>query len=181
MKKKIIVVGVLAGAAALTGLAGSAYAEGGTTVPKPGKTTGPIGKPLAVSCIGTAGPGKGVPGKGVPGRALTGKGGEVAVDGKTGGKETGVKGTGVKGTGVKPPPLPPAGRTVWKTGGGGRALPAPPAGAKALPGGPVAVFDDGKGTLKIKPPKGVRCSVSDPGTLPPLGGKPPVATRTAPK
>ncbi|MGI8331372.1 hypothetical protein ACRYCC_15530 [Actinomadura scrupuli] len=169
MRKKIIVVGVLAGGAALAGLAGSAYAEGGT-VPGPGKAHGPDGKPVAVSCIGTGVPGKGMPAKAVPGKAVPGKGGEPALKVKT----------GAKGTGVK---LPPRGKTLFKTGDGGKALPAPPPGTKLLPGGPVKILKDGKGTLKIKAPKGVRCSAGHPGgpgVPPPPNGKPPVSTRPAP-
>lgn len=179
-KRKIIVVGLLAGGAALTGLAGSAYAEGGTTVPGPGKPHGPAGRPVAISCFGTSVHGGPVPGGKAPGKAVTGK----AVTGKavTGKAVTGEGGEPVlKGkAGAKLPPLPPPGKTVFKTGGGGNALPAPPPGAKVLDGGTVKVFTDGKGTMKIKPPKGVRCSVSHPGTPPPVDGKPPVSTRPAP-
>lgn len=173
MRKKIIVVGLLAGGAALTGLAGSAHAEGGTTAPGPGKTAGPAGKPITVHCVGTAVPGKGVPGKGVPGKAVpgkagTGKGGELIIRERS----------GAEWTGTKPPALPPRGRTVLKTGGG-KALPAPPPGATVTRGGPVTVFKDGKGTTTIKPPKGMHCSVGHSGLPSPVGGKPPVSTRPA--
>jgi hypothetical protein len=63
MKKKLVAVGVLAGGIALTGLAGSAYAEGGKATAKP---TGPKGKGVtAIACVGKGARIKGKPEKGV--------------------------------------------------------------------------------------------------------------------
>src|SRR3954449_553245 len=73
MKKKVTVVGLLAGAVALTGLAGSAYADGGMK-PGPGKAPGAGGRLIAAGCVGKGVPGKGVqgvPGMGVPGKGAT--------------------------------------------------------------------------------------------------------------
>lgn len=62
MNKKVVTVGLLAGGIALTGLAGSAYAEGSGSKPAtpPKKTDAPS----AVICIGTDGPGTGKAGAG---------------------------------------------------------------------------------------------------------------------
>jgi hypothetical protein len=63
MKKKLVAVGVLAAGVALTGLAGSAYAEGGKATAKP---THPKGKgAIAIACLGRGEHIKGKPEKGV--------------------------------------------------------------------------------------------------------------------
>lgn len=72
MNKKVVTVGLLAGGIALTGLAGSAYAEGSGSKP----TTPPkkADVPSAVICTGTDGPGTGKVGvKGIVTRRIDGK------------------------------------------------------------------------------------------------------------
>jgi hypothetical protein len=71
MKKMIVGIGLLAGGTALTGLAGSAYAQNGTAVKDPAvvaKAQGPDavakgGGPVAIVCTKKGGPIKGKPGK----------------------------------------------------------------------------------------------------------------------
>jgi hypothetical protein len=73
MKKKLVTVGLLAGGIALTGLAGSAYAEGGAPTTKPaapphaGAGTGAVaGKSaVAIACVRTDKHIKGKPEKGI--------------------------------------------------------------------------------------------------------------------
>jgi hypothetical protein len=61
MRKKLVVAGVLTGGIALTGLAGSAYAEGGTPAAKPAV---PAGKGrVAITCLPKGKPVKGRPSK----------------------------------------------------------------------------------------------------------------------
>jgi hypothetical protein len=62
MKKKLIATGVLAGAITITGLAGSAYAQGGTATEKPSAPKKGHG-PVLIACVG--GHVKGKPEKGV--------------------------------------------------------------------------------------------------------------------
>ncbi|MDN3354748.1 hypothetical protein [Actinomadura sp. DC4] len=148
MKKKLAAACLLAGGIALTGLSGSAFAQGGsaTTTAKPGV---PKGKGVSgVICAGKAGHIKGRPEKGtvtskepgrLPGLPKPVKGGSLKVIKDGGGKA-------VKGE-------------------GGKTLPAPP------PGGVKITARTGPdGTVKIgKLPKGVHCSVVKPGadgTLP---------------
>jgi hypothetical protein len=141
MKKKFVAVGVLAGGIALTGLAGSAYAQGGTPTAKP---TGPKGKgATAIICVAKGEPIKGKPEKGA-----------FSI------KEPG-----------KLPPLPP-GAPALKVRSGGKALPAPPPGAKIAKGAVEITTKDGAhGIPKLGPlPKGVHCTVVKPGTP----GAPPV-------
>jgi hypothetical protein len=61
MKKRIIAAGLLASGAALTGLAGSAYAQGSAPTTKP---TGPGKGRVVVACVGKGAHLKGKPGKG---------------------------------------------------------------------------------------------------------------------
>lgn len=56
--KKIVSIGALAGAVALTGLAGSAYAADGGSSPAPTSPKGLGGEPVAIACVGKAGIGK---------------------------------------------------------------------------------------------------------------------------
>jgi hypothetical protein len=131
MKKKLVAVGVLAGGIALTGLAGSAYAEGGKATAKP---TGPKGKGVtAIACIGKGEHIKGKPEKGI-----------VA---------------------IKPGKFPPLGKAV-KVRADGKALPAPPPGAKITKGAvKIAAKGGAPSTVKLGPlPKGVHCMVVKPGT-----------------
>lgn len=73
MKKKLVAVGLLAGGIALTGLAGSAYAEGGAPTTKPaapphagaGKGVGAGKGTVAIACVRTGKHIKGKPEKGV--------------------------------------------------------------------------------------------------------------------
>jgi hypothetical protein len=147
MKNRLVAAGLLAGGIALTGLTGSAYAAGATPAAKDtgkGKVTGAIKREApAFACVG-----KGVKIKGKPGKLPALKPGKRAVK-VTGGKVTG-------------------GKVIdGRTGGGAKALPAPPPGAK--------VTRDGAVTAKMKAlPKGVRCFSVKPG-IP--GGHPPLPTR----
>ena len=142
MKKKLAVVGLLAGGIALTGLAGSAYAQGGTPDAKP---TGPKGHGvIALACV-KGGTVKGRPIKGMPDK------GKVSI------KEPG-----------KLPPLPKGapltkGAPPLKMRTGGKAIPAP---GTELSKKALKVFaEGGHGVPKIGPlPKGVHCTVVKPGT-----------------
>lgn len=137
MKKKLAVVGVLAGGVALTGLAGSAYAQGGTPTAKP---TGPKGHgATAIACV---------KGGATTGGPITGK----PEKGKVSIKEPG-----------KLPPLP-EGAPPLKLRSGGKAIPAP--GAKLTKRAVKILAEDAHGAPKIGPlPKGVHCMVVKPGSL----------------
>jgi len=73
MKKKLVTVGLLAGGIALTGLAGSAYAEGGAPATKPaapphagaGTGAGAGKSAVAIACVRTDKHLKGKPEKGI--------------------------------------------------------------------------------------------------------------------
>jgi hypothetical protein len=154
MKNRLVAAGLLAGGIALTGLTGSAYAAGATPAAKAtgkGKVTGAVkGKAQAFACVGTGVKIKGKPGKqtfsveepgGLP-ALKPGKRSVKVIDGKV----------------------------IGKTGGGTKALPAPPPGAKV-----TKALKDKAVTAKMKAlPKGVRCFSVKPGTP---GGHPPLPPR----
>lgn len=141
MKKKLVAVGVLAGAVTLTGVAGSAYAQSGGTTAKP--TTAKPGKgegPILVSCVGGQVKGKDKGEKGIvtskePGKLPPGAPAHTlkikAPHGAKFVKVTKVKGKPPVVTVGKPPkglpPKPPKGVhcTTMKPGTPG-TLPAPP-------------------------------------------------------
>jgi hypothetical protein len=138
MKKKLVAAGVLAGGIALTGLAGSAYAQGGTPAVKP---TGPKGQgAIAIACV------KGAPIKGKPGKGLPEKGKVVSI------REPG-----------KLPALP-KGALPLELRSGGKAVPAP--GAKLSKHAVKILTKAGaQGMPKLGPlPKGAHCTVVKPGT-----------------
>jgi hypothetical protein len=132
MKKKLVAVGVLAGGIALTGLAGSAYAQGGTPTAKPAPAKG---HGTVVIC-------------GAKGQHVKGKPEKGAVSIKEPGK------------------LPPPGAPALKLRTGGKAIPAPPPGAKVTKGAVKITAKGGApGTVKLGPlPKGTHCFVVKPGT-----------------
>jgi hypothetical protein len=143
MKKKLAVVGLLAGGIALTGLAGSAYAQGGTPTAKP---AGPKGQGVVMACV----------------KGGTMKGGPV-----TGGP---VKGKPEKGKiSIKEPgglPALPKGAPPLKLGTGGKAIPASPSGAKLTKRAVKARAEaDAHALPKLgPPPKGAHCVILKPGT-----------------
>jgi hypothetical protein len=157
MKKRLIATGLLAGGIALTGLAGSAYAAGATPTAKdtgPVKVAGPVkGRgPVAVACVGKGAHIKGKPEKGT--FSVKEPGGLPALP------ETGKALT-------KVPPAKVTGRTA-----DGKALPAPPPGAKVTR---LIREKGGRGTVKLGPvPKGLHCFSVKPGTP---GAPPPLPTR----
>ncbi len=166
MKKKIVVVGALAGGIALTGLAGSAYADGGASAPASRPQAGP-GKPA---------PGKPVPGK--PGGMVCVAKGDAATKQKLLKDLASVKDlAGIKG---KLPSLPP-GKPIFRMKGG-KALPVGKGVVRVIGkknGGKDGVRIIGKGgggvTLPAPPPgkKGVIHVIGKGGpvtTLPPLPG-----------
>ena len=148
MKKRIVAAGVLAGGIALTGLAGAAYADGGTpaapgkpstakpSVPgKAGPVTGRPTGPTAIACV-------------AKGKAF--KGADDIKNAKLIKDIAGHKGVGK---------LPPPGKAIFKTRDGKVIAGAP--GAKSTvhligKGGPVPV------------PKGAHCVKVKPGSMPPL-------------
>jgi len=146
MKKKLVAAGVLAGGIALTGMAGSTAsatsAEGGKATAPPVLVKGH--GPIAIACHAKGGH--------IKGGHIKGKPEKGAISIKKG----------------KLPPLP-AGAPTISTRSGGKALPAPPPGAKRLKFAKGAVKVTAKGdapsTIKIGPlPKGVHCAVVKPGT-----------------
>jgi hypothetical protein len=152
MKKKTVVVGLLAGSIALTGLGGAAYADGGA-FGGPLKPLGPGGRYTAVTCIKKAGPGK----PGAPG-----------VSGKKVFKTNGD---------LKVLPVPPAGAKVGQPGAGGVTTAFPPPGDKAPEDTVKIVFNDAGHPLKGDPgAKGVQCFQvpGGPGARLPGGEKPPL-------
>jgi hypothetical protein len=144
MKKRLIATGVLAGGVALTGLAGSAYAAGATPTAKdtgPVKVTSPVKGhgPVAFACTG-----KGVHIKGKPEKATF----SVKEPGGLPALKPGKRSVKVID-----------GKVMGKTGGGTKALPAPPPGAKV-----TKALKDKVVTAKMKAlPKGVRCFSVKPG------------------
>jgi hypothetical protein len=138
MKKKLAVVGLLAGGIALTGLAGSAYAQGGGA--STAKPAGPKGQGVVMACV-KGGTMKGVHVKGEPEK------------GTSSAKEPGGLPTLPKGA----PPL--------RLGTGGKAIPAPPSGAMLTKRAAKAFAEkDAHGIPKLGPlPKGVHCTVLKPG------------------
>jgi hypothetical protein len=169
VNKKVLAVGLLAGGIGLTGLAGSAYAEGPAAAKAPAKAPAktpakaPAGLsavavkghgPTAVVCYGTAGSAK------FKGEILT----------KTG-----------KGK-LPPLPKPPAGKTMIKVRGG--KVVSGPAGAEGVT---VVRDKNGRTTVTVgtppkglpkpppgPPPKGGHCTTVKPGTP---GAPPPLPTR----
>jgi hypothetical protein len=151
MKNRLVGAGLLAGGIALTGLTGSAYAANAAPAAKDtgkGKVTRAVKGPVAFACVG-----KGVKIKGKPGKPAF----SVKVPGKLPAVKPGKRAVKVID-----------GKVIdGKTGGGAKALPAPPAGAK--------VTKDEAVTAKMKAlPKGVRCFSVKPGTP---GGHPPLPPR----
>ena len=149
MKIKLIAAGVLAGGIAVAGLTGSAYAASDTPKTKTGGTAGPTGIVAGTAkehgAIAIACAGKGVRINGKPGKAIS-----------------------IKAPG-KLPATPEKGGPVFRTGG--KALPAPPAGAKVT----RLLATKGKGIVRIGPaPKGLRCVEVKPATP---GAPPPVPAR----
>lgn len=148
MKKKLVAAGVLTGGIALTALAGSASAAGGTPTARPaGPVTGratAAAPGVAVACVGEGPRVKGRPEKGV---------------------------VSIKGDGKLPPH--PAGAPDLRVRSGAGALPAPPAGGKGAV--TITTKKDAHGTVKFGPlPKGVHCFQVKPGTP---GAPPPKPAR----
>lgn len=157
MKKKVVAVGLLAGGIGLTGLAGSAYAEGSAPAKTPAKAPAASVKvhgPTAVVCYGTA-------------RSVRFKGEIVTKLGK--GK-------------LPPLPKPPAGKTMIKVRNG--KVVSGSAGGKGVT---VVRDKNGRTTVTVgtppkglpkpppgPPPKGAHCTTVKPGTP---GAPPPLPVR----
>jgi hypothetical protein len=153
MNKKVVAVGLLAGGIALTGLAGSAYAEGSAPVKKTIAANGH--GPTAVACWGTSGP-------------VKDKAGEKGI-------------VTMPGEGKLPPlPKPPASISMIKVRDG-KVVAGTAKGVKVVQDkdGRVTVTagTPPKGLPvppKGLPPKGVHCTTVKPGTP---GAPPPLPAR----